>query len=66
MNTDMHIYFLILEYVLLFLDDNMNEEYEYYQKFNLRVLSICFIFCQFQLGIAYKPVAYKKRFILIN
>ena len=32
-----------------------------YQKFSLRVfLSICLIFCQFQPGIAYKSVAYKK------
>ena len=33
-----------------------------YQKFSLRVLlSICLIFCQFQPGIAYKSVIYKKR-----
>ena len=33
-----------------------------YQKFSLRMLlSICLIFCQFQPGVAYKSVAYKKR-----
>ena len=32
MNIDTHFHFLILEYVLLFLDNNMNEEYEYHQK----------------------------------
>ena len=32
-----------------------------YQKFSLRVLlSFCFIFCQFQPGVPYKSVAYKK------
>ena len=31
------------------------------QKLNHRVLlSICLIFCQFQPGVAYKSVAYKK------
>ena len=25
--------------------------------------SICLIFCQFQLGVAYKSVAYKKAYI---
>ena len=33
----------------------------FYQKFSLRVLlSFCLIFCHFQLGLAYKSVAYKK------
>ena len=32
-----------------------------FQKFSLGVLlSICLIFCQFQPGVAYKSVAYKK------
>ena len=32
------------------------------RKFSLRVLlSICLIFCQYQLDIAYKSVAYKKK-----
>ena len=31
------------------------------QNFSLRVLlSFCLIFCQFELGVAYKSVAYKK------
>ena len=31
------------------------------QKFSLRVLlSFCLIFCQFQPGVAYKSIAYKK------
>ena len=33
------------------------------QNFSLRVLlSIFFIFCQFQPGVAYKGVAYKKEY----
>ena len=32
------------------------------QKFSLRVLlSFCLFFCQFQLGVAYKSVTYKKK-----
>ena len=32
--------------------------------FSLRVLlSFCLIFCQFQLGIVYKSVAYKKKHV---
>ena len=51
-----------LEYVLFFLDDNVDEECSNSKKFSLRVLlSICLIFCQFQPGVAYKKVAYKKR-----
>ena len=35
------------------------------QKFSLRVLlSFCLIFCQFQPGIAYKSVAYKKKYVI--
>ena len=34
------------------------------QKFNLRVLlSFCLFFCQFQPGVAYKIVAYKKSIV---
>ena len=37
------------------------------QKFSLRVLvSICLFFCQFQPGIAYKSIAYKKSVWLLN
>ena len=33
--------------------------------FNLRVLlSFCWIFCQFQTGVVYKSVAYKKAYNL--
>ena len=32
------------------------------QMFSLRVLlSMCLIFCQFQLGVTYKILAYKKK-----
>ena len=31
-----------------------------YQKFSLRVLSICLIFCQYKPGVAYKRVTYKE------
>ena len=35
--------------------------------FSLRVLlSICLIFCQFQAGVAYESVAYKKAYIQEN
>ena len=37
-----------------------------FRKFSLRVLlSFCLIFCQFQPGVAYKSVAYKKRVIIV-
>ena len=50
-----------LEYLLLFLNDNVDEESEQYSNGNLRVLlSICSIFCQNQPDIAHKSVAYKK------
>ena len=39
-------------YVLLFLDDNVDEECEWF-------------FCKFQPGVAYKNVAYKKSVYLI-
>ena len=36
------------------------------QKFSPRVLlSFCLIFCQFQAGVAYKSVAYKKKRALV-
>ena len=50
-----------LEYALLFLDDNVDEDVKQL-KFSLRVLlSICFFYCQFQPGVAYKSFAYKKK-----
>ena len=65
-----HWFFLeVLEYLLLFLDDNMDEENEsffQYQMFCLRVLlSFCLFFCQFQPSFAYKSVAQKKACISI-
>ena len=62
MNADKIV--LLLIFVLIFLDDNVDEERIIFklQKFSLRVLlSICLIFCQFQPRIAYKSVAYKKK-----
>ena len=59
MNTDIHGFGYFLEYVLLFLDDNVDN--------TLRVLlSICLIFCQFQPGVAYKGVAYKKKRVALK
>ena len=60
MNTDaLVLFFNFLECVLLFSDDNVDEECESKQKFNLRVLlRICLIFGQFQHGVAYKSVAH--------
>ena len=46
----------LLEYFLLFWDDN-----------TLRMLlSSCLIFCQFQPGVTYKSLAYKKAYNLIS
>ena len=54
-----------IEYLLLFLDDDMDKKCGYFptqQKFSLRVLlSFCLNFCQFQPSVAYKSVAYKKK-----
>ena len=62
MNADtLFLFSYCLEYALLFLDDNMDEECEYKQKSNLRVLlSIWVIFCQFHSAVSYKSVTYKK------
>ena len=53
-----------LEYFLLFLEDKVDKKNLIIfksQKFSLRVLlSFRLIFCQFQPGVAYKSVAYKK------
>ena len=53
-----------LEYLLLFLEDNVDKKKLIIfksQKFSVRVLrSFCLIFCQFQPGATYKSVAYKK------
>ena len=55
-----------LEYLLLCLDDKVNEESEYFSIRRLRVmLSFRLIFWWFQLGVAYKSVAYKKKRVFI-
>ena len=66
MNEYRHTYSFpyFLEYVLLFLDDNVDEECEKYsnrKKFSLRALiSIFLFFSQFQPGVTYKRVASEK------
>ena len=62
------IFCLFLEDLLLFLDDNVDEELEYFSNrkssvsgcLNSSSFSICLIFNQFQSDVAYKSVAYKK------
>ena len=51
-----------LEYVLLFLDDNFVEECEKFsnRKYSTWGCCLAFAWCQFQPGVAYKSVAYKK------
>ena len=52
-----------LEYILLFLKDNIDEECQRFsnsKNFNFNVLlSICFVFSKFQPGVAYKSFAYR-------
>ena len=60
-----HLFFVhFLEYLLLFLDDHVDEKKLIIfkqQKFSIRVLlSFCLIFCQFQPGIVYKNVQFHK------
>ena len=60
-----HLFFcLFLEYVLLFLDDLVDQENKQFSSNNTSharvLLSICLIFCQFQSGFGYKSVAYKN------
>ena len=62
MNKKTCFFAYFLEHVLLILSDNVDE-----LKFSLRVLlSICLIFCQFQPGVAYKSIAYKKACISVG
>ena len=59
MNTDTLV--LLLIFTFLFLDDNVNEEYELVS--NSKILdSACIhlIFCQFELDAAYERVAVEK------
>ena len=54
-----------LEYLLLFLYDNVHEESELFlnsKSLSLKaLLSFCLIFCQFQPCVAYKSVANGKK-----
>ena len=61
----MHLFFVhCLEYLPLFLDDNLEEKANNYQIAKVQpqrvLLSFCVIFCQFQPGVTYKSIAYKK------
>ena len=62
--TDTLVFTHFCEYLLLFLDDNLYEQSKKkfrQQKISLRVLlRFCLIFIQFQPGVAYKSVVYKK------
>ena len=60
-----HLFFAhFLEY-FLFLNDNLDEEREYFSNSESSasgmLLSVCLIFCQFQPGVAYKSVTNKKK-----
>ena len=61
----MHLLFIhFLEYPLLFLDANMDEENEQFSSSKSSAwecrLAFAQFFCQFQPDVAYKSVAYKK------
>ena len=47
------LFFRIL-YVLLYLVDNVDEEYEYFSNNKSSASGYCLACCQFQLGVAYK------------
>ena len=55
----------VLEFFLLFLDESLVQKNKYFSKSKSSVSRCCFslIFCQFQPGIAYKRVAYKKKHV---
>ena len=64
MNTDTHVLLLTFQnmvyycWMIKWMKNVINSKE---QKFSLRELvSICLFFCQFQPGIAYKGIAYKK------
>ena len=61
-----HFFFclFLVEYVLLFLDDNVMKNVNNFQTAKIQpqvLLSIYLIFCSFQPGVVYKSVAKKKR-----
>ena len=56
MNTDTLSFFgYFLEYVVLFLDDNVDEEWEWFKS---PILGYCLAFAC--IGVAYKSIAHKK------
>ena len=62
-----HLFFcLFFKICPIILDGNVDEECEEriifkFHKLSLKLpLSICFIFCQFQPGVAYKSITYKN------
>ena len=63
-------YLHFLEYLLLFLYDNVDEEKQYFSNSKSSasgsvLLSFCLIFCQFQPGVAYTSVAYEKKCVFL-
>ena len=42
---------------------NNNKEYDYFSNSKSSALRFAWFFCQFQPGVAYKSVVYKKSFI---
>ena len=61
-----HLFFVhFLEYLLLLLDDNRDEESEKFSNKESSASGYClafaYFFFQFQPGVAYKKVAYKKK-----
>ena len=65
--TNRHTCFFahFLEYALLFLDDNVDEESKYFLNSKSSASGCCLsfaqFFCQFQPGVAYKSAAYTKK-----
>ena len=53
-----------LGYIVLFVDDSVDEECEEFSKSKILAWNFClafaWFFCQFQSGVAYKSVVYKK------
>ena len=63
--TNKLIFVNFKKYLLLFLDDNVEEEIEKCWNRNISALEFCLafsfhLFCQFEPGVALKSVAYKK------
>ena len=61
MKTDVIVFVHVSEYLLLFLDDNVDEESEEFVNSKSSASGCCLaFFCIFNLGVTYKSVAYKK------